>query len=701
MPESTRPTPKNGTPITSEVVQHLDPGGVHRLLRVVVGTMFVGSLVILAIGVIQGWTATKVLGGIGSVAFFGIGIALRRGHIQGVSVALVGVLLLITQGALLFGDGIHDVAAILLPMIMVVGSLLINVRYFGVILGLAIATVSLTAFLELQGFVTNKFSELYDIGDLLVQVVMLFTFGLLLRLLTNVMGRSLNQATTNRQDYLEIFNTTGEAILIHDAGTGDIIDVNDTALRMFALTREDIKTLAVEDISANRPPWTGVEAAHFVQQAMTQGQQVFEWLAKRTDGTEFWVEVSLRSTVIGGRGRVLAVSRDISERKALQERLQQAEKLESLGKLAGGIAHDFNNQLACIIGFADLARDDLQDRPEESQHIDTILLAAKRASDLTAKLLAFARKGKHQSVPVDLNGLVSEVQEIARRSLNPGIRIDSGLQITPAVTLGDPTQLQNAILNLVFNARDAMPEGGALDLATRTIDLPRDGEQYPSVTLAPGRYVELSVRDSGVGMTPEVMQNIFDPFFTTKAAGSGTGMGLAAVYGTVHHHGGAIDVESAPGLGSTFRILLPQTEGSAATAAQVVDSPERVKIAGTILVVEDDKLVRPMIVRTLKSAGGTVTACADGVEAVEVFTEAPHRSDLVILDLNMPRKAGPETFKALRRIRPEVKVLIISGYAINEQVQALLDEGAAGFLQKPFRPDALCGAVAAILSEHD
>jgi PAS domain S-box-containing protein len=391
-------------------------------------------------------------------------------------------------------------------------------------------------------------------------------------------------------------------------------------------------------------------------------------------------------------GRVF-VFRDITEEQALLEQLRQSQKMEAVGQLAGGVAHDFNNLLTAIIGNAQLLVVELDPQRKESQYAEDIVKASSRAAELTQQLLAFSRSGRLQTADVDMHQVIHEVVELMRRSIDKRVEIVEKLEASPSTVHGDRTQLQNAILNLGVNARDAMPDGGALTFATRSAVFDDEHGEFKPLELAPGAYLEIEVTDTGVGMEPELQKRIFEPFFTTKETGQGTGLGLAGVYGCVKNHDGAIKVDSKPGKGATFRVLLPLVE-SAAPAAPVESSRALIRGDGHILVVDDEETVRNVTANALRELGYSVSLCADGVEAVDFFRKHHGDVDLVILDLIMPRLSGEHVFRLMIDIDPSARVLIASAFSLGRTVNALLEQGAVGFLKKPFRIEEVSREVA-------
>lgn len=389
-----------------------------------------------------------------------------------------------------------------------------------------------------------------------------------------------------------------------------------------------------------------------------------------------------------------------AEKKRLEAELRQSEKMQAIGQLAGGIAHDFNNQLCGILGYADLLYYELADHPEWREYAKEILTAVKRSSGLTHQLLAFARKGKNLAVSVDCHKLIGEVVSLLKRSVDKRIEIRTSLLPGNAVTTGDPSQLQNAILNIALNARDAMPEGGTITLMTEWARLNETDcrGRFAQYDVEAGPFIRLSVQDTGAGMSPEILPRIFEPFFTTKDVGKGTGMGLAAVYGTLRNHRGAIEVESTADRGTTFHLYLPVVEDLPSE-----NDPENGKAIGNrkkahILVVDDEPVVRTLSEKLLLRLGYAVTICKDGKEAVKKYQASWREIDLVLLDLIMPAMNGRDTFLAMRKINPEVAVLISSGYSLDEAAQGLLDQGVRDFIQKPFKASVLEEKINALIS---
>jgi signal transduction histidine kinase/ActR/RegA family two-component response regulator len=395
-----------------------------------------------------------------------------------------------------------------------------------------------------------------------------------------------------------------------------------------------------------------------------------------------------------------------AEREKLRELLIQSQKMDAIGQLAGGIAHDFNNLLCGIMGNAELLCRTAMDE-ESRQLANDIITISKRSADLTSQLLAFSRKGPVQVVAVDLHQLVQEVISILRHTISRTIRINTVLEADPCRTKGDPTQIQSAILNLAVNARDAMPEGGSLDIHTRCVELDADYCRGQTFNLVPGRYIELTIADTGVGMDEATLNRIYEPFFTTKKRGEGTGMGLSAVYGTMITNGGSISAESKPGHGATFKLYFPTgeevpIETGAQHAATSVPSSNSADYTAVqkILVIDDEEMIVKIASRRLAQAGYEVETYTDSVAALSFFEKDHSAVSLIILDMIMPKMDGPAMYRAIKAIDPLARVILVSGFSIDSAAQNLLSDGAQSYIQKPYLLDDLVRAVRNALQIH-
>ncbi len=479
--------------------------------------------------------------------------------------------------------------------------------------------------------------------------------------------------------------------------TGRIVYANQAACDALQYTKEELLKLYVWEIDPDFSEEKWVVARESLEKVR---HQRFETRHRTKEGRVFPVDIISDYSIVDGEGVHWAFARDISREKNFEEsvrqmeqRLRQSEKMEAIGLLAGGIAHDFNNQLAGLLGYADLLRDELTDATL-LDYVDSIILGVKRASGLTEQLLAFSRRGKYLSVPVNMNTIIKEVGSILRHSIDKKITIRNRLCREEAVTVGDPSQLQNAVLNLAINARDAMPDGGTLTFYTERMVLDRSFCEMQPYEMAPGVYIRVSVADTGVGMSEEVQKHAFEPFFTTKEPGKGTGMGLAAVYGTVKNHKGAINIYSEPGTGTEIKLYLPAAEGTAGQLDELAEVSIPPRADNTrVLLVEDEAVLTEVVTAMLTRMGCTVSVCKNGQEAVSTYEASWSEIDLVILDMVMPVMNGREAFNAMKRINPNIAAILASGYSLEGDAQALMSEGVRGFVQKPYRKRELARAI--------
>jgi len=388
---------------------------------------------------------------------------------------------------------------------------------------------------------------------------------------------------------------------------------------------------------------------------------------------------------------------DITEKKKLEESLMQAQRLESLGMLAGGIAHDFNNILSGILGYASLLKELTPKTDKNFKYIDIVEKCAVRAANFTQQLLGFARKGNYIVARLSVNDVIRELAGFLQETFNRNISIVIDAEENLPPVRGDSTQLYQSIMNLCINARDAMPDGGKLYIKTECYRLHNE-KVVDFFQIPPGAYVRISVADTGHGMTPEIKKRIFEPFYTTKGTGKGTGLGLSVVYGIVKNHGGYITVYSEPGLGTTVRIYLPKAEG-AIEEEKKDERADRKTRKGTILLIDDEEVVRELGRDILEAYSYHVLLAVHGGEGVRIFNENKDLIDLVILDMIMPEKSGKQTFQELKAIKPDVKILLCSGYGQEVYFQELFDLGARGFLQKPFQHGELINNVKRALEE--
>lgn len=421
----------------------------------------------------------------------------------------------------------------------------------------------------------------------------------------------------------------------------------------------------------------------------------------RRDGEAVSVETRI-SAVYGHEGvpsYILGVTRDVSERKRLEEQLRQSAKMQAIGELAGGVAHEFNNMLTGILGYASMLRLTAEPGTSVYESARTIEKAAERASDLTRKLLGFARRGRQRREPVDIHGVIRDVVSLLRQTVSERIHISCEMNAEDIVITGDPAQMEQVLLNLALNARDAMPTGGDLVLKTGIEEF-NDPRTLPEPDIRPGRFAVLTVSDTGSGINPEDMGRIFEPFFTTKGKGRGTGMGLAMIYGTVRNHAGFITVESTPGQGTTFKAHFPLEVDVVQDEQPPPSAPAPDSGTGRILVVDDEEMIRDVARSLLEVCGYEVVTMSNGLEAVDYYRDHGGGIDLVIIDMVMPEMSGRECFQALRELDPNVRAVLSTGYGANGEAREIVQDGMAGIVLKPFSKGALSAAVREALSEN-
>jgi two-component system cell cycle sensor histidine kinase/response regulator CckA len=488
-------------------------------------------------------------------------------------------------------------------------------------------------------------------------------------------------------------NEARESIIITDA-EGTIQYVNPAFQGMSGYVRKDVIGQNIRFLGSGKDNDMFLQA---MWETIGLGEVwTGQFITKKKDGTLYEAEATI-SPVRDNSGTIInyvSVQRDVTHEIQLEKLLRETQKMEAIGTLAGGIAHDFNNLLTAIQGNVSLMLYDIDSTHPHYKFLTNISKEVRSGAELTARFLGYARKGKYQVKPVNLNKLVKETSESIGRARKE-ISIHRELAVDLFAIKADHGQVQQVLLNLFVNAADAMPVGGDLILKTANVT-PQDMEnkQYDP---KPGNYVQLTVTDTGRGMDKETQGRIFEPFFTTKEMGLGTGLGLASTYGIIKGLGGYIDVDSEQGRGSTFTIYLPATEKKVEEAVRSAE--QIVKGTGTILLVDDEERVLDVGVKVLERLGYTVLEARGGREAVEIYKENKDKIDLVILDMIMPRMGGGEAYDRMKEFNPNLKVLLSSGYSIDSQAKEILKRGCDGFIQKAFGMQELSQRIRDVLDK--
>jgi len=504
--------------------------------------------------------------------------------------------------------------------------------------------------------------------------------------------RSAERLLASEAKYRRLFEGNPEAMFVYDAASLRFLAVNEAAVRRYGYSREEFLGMSLLDIR----PEEEIDRLREVLAHYRGGTARATGLRHRSrDGRQIDVEVTFDDIDFAGRPARLAVVEDVTDRKRLEEQLRQAQKMEAVGQLAGGIAHDFNNLLTAIVGYATLLDRSLPPDTDVREEVHEIIGAARRAANLTHQLLAFSRKQVLRPTVLDVNQVVRDMERILQRVIGEHIALHTKLEPDLAFVLADASQLEQVIMNLAVNARDAMPAGGRITIETANVPLDAELAQvHPEA--GQGTQVLLAVSDTGLGMTPDVKAHLFEPFFTTKEVGKGTGLGLATVYGIVRQSGGLIAVDSEPGRGTRFRIYFPSAESTIAVSRTAPPEPAVVG-TGTVLLVEDEPGVRHLARDVLSRYGYRVIEAADGAEALRLVAGQEATVDLLLTDVVMPGMSGAELARRFRERRPDVRVLYASGYADDAVGSLGVPNEGAPFLQKPFEPDDLVRRVREVL----
>jgi two-component system cell cycle sensor histidine kinase/response regulator CckA len=473
--------------------------------------------------------------------------------------------------------------------------------------------------------------------------------------------------------------------IVHVGLDGQWLRVNQRLCDLLGYSREELQSVGVQELVQSEEVAGEAEALRQMAAGTLDRHVVDEKRYRRPDGSFVWarVNISVHRDAEGQSQHFISVIEDITERRILEAQVRQANKMDAVGQLASGVAHDFNNLLTVILGFAELVTGDAAISTQHGKDLGEIIKAAQRATGLTKQLLAFSRQQVLHAAPLDVNGLITEMTGMLRRLIGEHIEVTLSLAPDLSLALADRGQLEQVVMNLMVNARDAMPGGGSVTIETTDVEL--ENSSFHEETIMQGRYVMLAITDTGSGMTKDTRQRLFEPFFTTKETGKGTGLGLSTTYGIVKQSKGYIWVYSEPGQGTTFKVYLPRSNRDIPlqVAGAVVIAPAK-SASETVLLVEDEVGVRQLSKRILDNAGYRVLQAANGDDAERLFARHADSIDLVVTDVIMPGCGGPELLRRLQARAPALRVLYMSGYTDQSAAhKAGIDRGLP-FVHKPF-----------------
>ncbi len=692
---------------------HLGDEEKDRLARVLNITLIFAFLasVLATISTAAGGQSSKPIAiAAGAVMFLLLQIPLRLGRIRLAVFLTLLITLALISILLLLGGGIHDLGAMLYPVIIAGGGLLLRPKEFLAIVALTFLSAVCMVLMEISGWIPRPEALDTDAFTLITVTAMLLVATVPIRLLANDLCHHIARVRQNERELRAIneqlqseiierrqaedslresetrfrilAESTFEGLCVSEDGI--IIDANSSLARMLACEMNEIIHRKVDDFL--EPEMRGIVA----RQMHTESDAPLEFMIRRRDGT--FIPVESRSKTIPYQGRLVQVTtcQDLSERRRSEEEqrileaeIRQNQKLESLGTLAGGIAHDFNNILSIISGHAAALAGKLKEHAEAQAALHTINEASERGSAMVRQILTFARKSEADFRPLHIQDLVTELVKMLRVTFPRTIEISHSCPGDLPQVWMDPSQLHQALLNLCINARDAMAGTGKLEISTRLINGDDIASRFPAA--AGKRLVRIQVNDTGVGMDEKTRARIFEPFFTTKGRGRGTGLGLAVVYGVVRAHRGFVEVDSQPGQGAIFSLYFPASERQ--VLPDLPDAAGEMPAARggeTILVVEDEEDLRELLTSMLHDYGYSILVARDGMEALERYRR--HRQDigLVITDMDLPKLNGAAVSQSILSDDPGARIILISGFLESALKESILASGVREFVAKPY-----------------
>ncbi|MGK0288641.1 MAG: PAS domain S-box-containing protein [bacterium] len=509
----------------------------------------------------------------------------------------------------------------------------------------------------------------------------------------------------SEEQYQTIFDSVNDAICVLDPITGKIIDVNSRLCEMYNYTAEEIKNTIFGEFIVQEEPYSLEDAILWVKKTLTGGPQLFEWLAKDKWGSEFWIEVNMKQAVIASQSLLVIVIRNITDRKnaeddrvRLERQLRHRQKMEAIGALAGGIAHDFNNTLHGVSASVEIVYKKLKDGDPSKERLKQALQFGRRAKDLIQQILSFSHQGQEDFEEVQVAVVLEEAVNMMRATLPTTITIESEINKECGLLYGNLSQLHQVIVNLCTNAAHSMEQrGGLLSISIKEVEIQDNTALI--LGLKSGKYAELLVSDTGIGIPSEIRERIFEPFFTTKAVGKGTGMGLSVAHGIVQKHKGAISVESAVNKGTTFHIYLPiVSNANLHSEENKIKTPE-LNGQEHILLVDDEVILTELGSIMLEDLGYKVTTASDSNEAFERFASSPQIFDLIITDQTMPHMTGVQLSEKIMKIRRDIPIILATGYSESESKSDPKKTGICAYLRKPFSEEEIGSVIKKVLNK--
>ncbi len=483
--------------------------------------------------------------------------------------------------------------------------------------------------------------------------------------------------------FRKLLDRSNDAIFVVSPESGRILDMNDKACNSLGYDQSELAMMSMQDIKG--PVYECNSWPDQIKTLQAEKYLILEDQLIRKDDSVFPVELSINYVHIDTNSYVVAIARDISDRKTLEDQLIQSQKMESVGQLAGGIAHDFNNILAAITNYAYLLKDSLPGDPDYDELVDTVMSLAERASNLIKSLLAFSRKQVFELKPVNLNNTIGIIDKIIRNFIGEDIEFKAIADTNDLIVMADENHIEQCIINLATNARDAMPQGGRLTISTASVVIDKEFIKAHGFG-SPGKYALISASDTGTGIDEITKQKIFEPFFTTKGTGKGTGLGLSMIYGITKQHRGYVDVSSKPGEGTSFSLYFPLIQEIYIPKKDLFSMPAPGN-SETILLAEDEEDVRNSLSIILENSGYRVVRAVDGDDAIVKFKEHADDIRLLLLDVIMPKKNGKQAYEEIRQIQPGIKKIYLSGYTadILDEKECIANDEI--IITKPVLPD--------------